>query len=101
MCKRQTDMNKQILCGLLILLSACSNYKLDVQQGNLVTQDTISKLQQGMSKQEVQSLLGTPLLQDSFDNNRWDYLFYSKKNKTKSQNITLRFKDNQLINVSH
>ncbi|RTZ63785.1 MAG: outer membrane protein assembly factor BamE [Aquificaceae bacterium] len=94
-------MNKQILCGLLILLSACSNYKLDVQQGNLVTQDTISKLQQGMSKQEVQSLLGTPLLQDSFDNNRWDYLFYSKKNKTKSQNITLRFKDDQLINVSH
>jgi len=101
MCKQQTDMNKQILCGLLILLSACSNYKLDVQQGNLVTQDTISKLQQGMSKQEVQSLLGTPLLQDSFDNNRWDYLFYSKKNKTKSQNITLRFKDDQLINVSH
>ena len=94
-------MKKLILCGLFIFLSACSNYKLEVQQGNLITQETISKLQKGMSKQEVQSLLGTPLLQDSFDNNRWDYVFYQKKNKTKSQNITLRFKNNQLINISH
>ena len=94
-------MKKLIIFGLFIFLSACSNYKLDVQQGNLITQETISKLQQGMSKQNVQSLLGTPLLQDSFDNNRWDYIFYQKKSKTKPQNITLRFKDNQLINISH
>jgi len=93
-------MKKLIFCALLIFLNACSNYKLDIQQGNFISQETVSKLQRGMSKQEVQSLLGTPLLQDSFDNNRWDYIFYQKKNKTKAKNITLRFKKNQLINIS-
>jgi len=95
-------MKKIILFSLITLLSACSNYKLEVQQGNLVTQEMVSQLQRGMSKQEVQSLLGTPLLRDSFSNNRWDYVFYQKnKSKSKqSRNIVLYFKDNQLISIT-
>lgn len=98
-------MKKIILASCIFILSACSSYKLEVQQGNLVTQTSISKLQQGMSKQEVQSLLGTPLLQDNFNNNRWDYVFYQNKregkNHKKQQNVSLTFKNGQLVSVSN
>ena len=94
-------MKNIILLSLITLLSACSNYKLEVQQGNLVTQEMISQLQRGMSKQEVQSLIGTPLLKDSFSSNRWDYVFYQKNNSKQSRNIVLYFKDNQLISITN
>ncbi|HIO93474.1 MAG TPA: outer membrane protein assembly factor BamE [Leucothrix mucor] len=96
-------MKKLIILSLVFFLSACSNYKLDVQQGNLVTQESISKLQRGMSKQDVKSLLGTPLLNDNFDNNRWDYIFYRNREnaKQKPQSVTLRFQKNQLIGISN
>jgi len=96
-------IKKFILISFITLLSACSNYKLEIQQGNLVTQESVSKLQRGMTRQQVQSLLGTPLMQDSFNNNRWDYVFYQSQdsNNSTSKNITLFFKDNQLVNVTN
>ncbi len=89
--------------GLLLLLSACANYKLEVQQGNLVTQTAVSKLQRGMTKEQVQALLGTPLMKDNFNGNRWDYVFYQNKpeSERKAQNITLIFEGDLLVNVSH
>ncbi len=99
----KTQITKIILLGCLVLLSACSNYKLEVQQGNLITQASVSKLQRGMTKQQVQALLGTPLMRDSFNSNRWDYVFYQnkQKNEHKPQNITLIFKDQILVNVAN
>jgi outer membrane protein assembly factor BamE len=65
---------------LAAALSACGVvYKIDVQQGNYVTQDVVSKLKKGMTKGEVKQLLGTPLLSDAFHNNRWDYYFSNAK----------------------
>ena len=68
----------RIAAPLIVLLalstSACV-YKLDVQQGNLVTQESVTKLKKGMTKSEVRQLLGTPLLMDPFHGNRWDYYF--------------------------
>ena len=46
-----------------------------MQQGNVVTQDSVSKLKKGMTKSEVRQVLGTPLLMDPFHGNRWDYFF--------------------------
>jgi outer membrane protein assembly factor BamE len=68
----------RIAAPLIVLLalstSACV-YKIDVQQGNLVTQESVTKLKKGMTKSEVRQLLGTPLLMDPFHGNRWDYYF--------------------------
>lgn len=77
-----------ILCSALIFgLSACSiipdnyvpsfvkPYKFDIQQGNFVTQQDVAKLQTGMSKEQVRFILGTPLLNDAFHANRWDYVY--------------------------
>jgi outer membrane protein assembly factor BamE len=58
-------------CGLV--------YTIDIQQGNYVTEDLIAKLKPGMTKSEVRQLLGTPLLIDTFHQNRWDYYFSSVK----------------------
>jgi outer membrane protein assembly factor BamE len=63
-----------LVCGL----TACAGYgvhKIDIQQGNLVTQEQLSKVKTGMNKVDVKNILGTPLLQDVFNGNRWDYIF--------------------------
>ena len=95
-------MNKIISTLVLtILLSGCAIYKPEVQQGNALNNATVSQLQRGMSKAEVASLLGNPLLQDNFRSDRWDYIFYNgtgSKQKNR-QNLTLLFKNNQLVQV--
>jgi outer membrane protein assembly factor BamE len=65
----------------LALLAACTApnwlqpYKVEVQQGNFVTQEMIAKLKPGMTKSQVRFALGTPLLADPFHKDRWDYVF--------------------------
>ena len=67
------------------LLASCSYvptiapYKIDIQQGNVVTQEMVSKLKAGMSKAQVRFILGTPLLTDAFHTDRWDYIYVFKK----------------------
>lgn len=70
-----------------VCLSACGFigfpgvYKIDVEQGNIVTQDMVEQLKPGMSRRQVRFILGTPLLDDPFNQSRWDYP-YSKRNGT-------------------
>lgn len=59
-------------CGVL---NALSPYKLDIPQGNEVTADQVAQLKAGMSRGQVRFLLGTPLLQDPFHSDRWDYVY--------------------------
>ncbi len=87
--------------SLALLVSSCSIYRMDVQQGNALNNETVSQLQRGMSKEEVSSLLGNPLLQDNFRSNRWDYIYF-KRNGNKlanKQNLTLFFENDQLTQV--
>lgn len=53
-------------------------YRPDVQQGNFISQEMVSQLKNGMTKEQVRFLLGTPLLIDNFHVNRWDYSFRLK-----------------------
>ena len=53
-------------------------YRPDVQQGNFISQEMVAQLKKGMTKDQVRFLLGTPLLIDSFHENRWDYPFRLK-----------------------
>jgi len=95
-------MNKTISILLLsITLASCSIYKMDIQQGNSLSTETISQLKLGMSKAEVASLLGTSLLQDNFRSNRWDYIYSYKKGRrtSKKQNITLYFQNDLLAKI--
>lgn len=58
------------------ITSVINPYRPDMQQGNLVTQEMIEQLHVGMTKLQVQFLLGVPLLRDMFHQNRWDYVYY-------------------------
>jgi len=72
-----------------LLLTSCSQfgvYRLDVQQGNLVTQEQLSRVKPGMSRIEVRNILGTPLLQDAFNANRWDYAYRDDRNADRKLN---------------
>jgi len=73
---------RKILVPLTLLLASCSAitpYKVDVQQGNAITQEMVAKLKPGMSKSQVRFILGTPLLTDVFHADRWDYVFVDEK----------------------
>ncbi|WP_020559998.1 outer membrane protein assembly factor BamE [Thiofilum flexile] len=80
-------------CMAMLLLSGCSLYKADIEQGNIVTQEELNQVKRGMSPSDVQMILGTPLLRDDFNQNRWDYVFYLKQgNETsKKQGVTVFF----------
>ena len=91
----------RLLVSLLaaLALSGCGFvYKIDVQQGNYVTQDLVAKLKPGMTKAEVRQLLGTPLLIDAFHANRWDYYFSSVKagKKADAKRFSVFFKDDKV-----
>jgi outer membrane protein assembly factor BamE len=71
------------LVAVASLLAGCSNfgvYRLDVQQGNLVTQEQVGRVKTGMSRLDVRNILGTPLLQDAFNGNRWDFYYSDDRN---------------------
>lgn len=78
-------LNFSLLLFLLctgLLLSACSIHKIDVQQGNVITQEMLEKLTIGMEKKQVKHLLGTPLVEDPFHKDRWDYVYSYKSGIT-------------------
>jgi len=89
----------------VIALAGCfpGVYKIDIQQGNVVTQDMIDELRPGMSKAQVRYIMGNPLITDTFHARRWDYLYSLQTgNGEKSQKrMSLYFNDgDQLIAVS-
>lgn len=94
-------LSSLLLAAVLVFLNACV-YKLDVQQGNIVTQEMLDKLRPGMSKQQVRFVMGTPLLQSVFDQQRWDY-YYSFKpgyGALQKRRISLAFEGDALQSVS-
>lgn len=101
---RHTLTRLLLPCLLALAVAACSFpgvYHLTVQQGNVVTQDMVNQLQPGMDKRQVRFIMGTPLLIDSFEDNRWDY-FYSLKNGNNEysrERLTLYFTEDVLTNM--
>lgn len=73
-------MQKAALLLLLVAgLSGCGNflrvYKADIDQGNVVTKEMVERLKPGMTPGQVRYVLGTPLLTDTLNPKRWDYLY--------------------------
>ncbi|MCX7901674.1 MAG: outer membrane protein assembly factor BamE, partial [Burkholderiaceae bacterium] len=77
-------------------------YRPDVQQGNVVTQEMVEQLQQGMTRDQVRFLLGTPLLTSVFHRDRWDYVYYlqrGKGNERQLRRLTVYFENDRLQRV--
>lgn len=76
--ENDNELNRQPE-GMRKWISKLTPYKVDIQQGNFVSSEMLSKLKPGMTKEQVRFVLGTPLLTDMFHANRWDYLFRLQK----------------------
>ena len=76
-------------------------YKLDVQQGNIITAEMLMGLKPGMTRAQVKYVLGTPLIQDSFHENRWDYIYKMIKDDRliEERHVVVRFADDELVDV--
>ena len=89
-------------------LVACKNFafpgvhKIEIEQGNIVTQVMVDQLQPGMTREQVRFILGTPLISDTFNSDRWDY-FYSKddrRNPVEQKRISVFFENDSLTRFS-
>lgn len=71
------------LCVALVgtALGGCNVYKINVQQGNYLKDEKLAQLEVGMTKRQVQFLLGSPIVQDAFHPDRWDYVFWFKNGR--------------------
>lgn len=61
---------------LLALLATACVYRQDIPQGNFFTTEDAAKLAPGMTREQVQFVMGTPMIRDPFHPHRWDYVFY-------------------------
>ena len=96
---------------LLPFLAACSNtpkitdylspYRIDVRQGNFVTQDMVAQLKPGLSREQVRFILGSPLVADMFHVDRWDYIyrFQPGHGEAEQRRLVVYFQDNKLIRL--
>jgi len=68
---------------LLALASSACVYRIDIQQGNWLEEESIDQVQIGMTRSQVQFLLGTPMVADAFHANRWDYAYYYRRGRSR------------------
>jgi outer membrane protein assembly factor BamE len=76
-------------------------YKMDIQQGNFLSQEMVSQLKPGMTRDQVRFTLGTPLLADIFHANRWDYVYWFEdaRGQRQERKLAVHFQDDKLARV--
>jgi len=93
---------------LSLLLAACSSmstpqpYRIDVQQGNVITQEMVAQLKPGLTRDQVKFILGSPLVADMFHTDRWDYVYMLQpgKGEVQRRRLTVIFEDNKLVRLA-
>jgi outer membrane protein assembly factor BamE len=77
-------------------------YRMEIQQGNFITQEQVEQLKDGMSREQVRFVLGTPLLTDVFHADRWDYIYRRQKARSdhvEERRLTIHFENNRLARI--
>lgn len=86
----------------LVMLNGCILYVPDVEQGNIVTEEMISQVKPGQTRQQVRFILGSPLVRDPFHASRWDYFYSIKKGRNEkldTKRLTIIFKGDRVDRV--
>ncbi len=93
---------------VFLLFTGCSFlphilYKIDVQQGNVVSDEMLETLTLGMTKSQVLFVMGSPLIVDAFRQNRWDYVYLMREQGELSEHkrLTLFFEGDTLVNIEN
>ena len=113
--QRPLSFPRALLIVAVSLLAGCASsgftlpkipgieaHRMEIQQGNYVTQEMIAKLQPGMTRDQVRFVLGTPLVADAFHADRWDYMFRRQRANSKEieqRRIVIFFDDGRLSRI--
>lgn len=93
------------LLALVVSLSVAGcAYRMNIQQGNLVDQEAIEQVRVGMTRSQVQFLLGTPMIADPFHADRWDYPYYFVRGRQRDvyrRWFTVHFDNDRVASVEH
>lgn len=89
-------------CGAVSSFSFPGVYRIDIPQGNIITQEMVDQLRPGLTKRQVNFILGTPLVKDTFDQDRWDYLysFQPGGGERVQERITVYFEEDSLTHFT-
>jgi outer membrane protein assembly factor BamE len=90
------------LIAVTLIAGCITTYKMDIQQGNVLTQEMVDLLKPGLTRSQVRFVLGTPLVMDSFHQHRWDYYYSYKKGGERvpeTRHLTVFFKNDALVSV--
>jgi outer membrane protein assembly factor BamE len=96
--------------ALILLLTGCSvvqgftlrPYRMNVQQGNFLEARDVDQVQVGMTRTQVRFLIGTPMVADPFNAERWDYVFYFRPGRTReeiSSLMTVWFEEDLVVRI--
>ena len=101
-----TSLGPALSLLLSMLMTGCGSnfgfpgvYRINVEQGNVVTEEIVEQLRPGLNRRQVRYIMGTPLIEDAFHSDRWDYRYLLRNgNETLSDTrLTLWFKGDELI----
>lgn len=98
------------LIAIIVLLTGCSAlqgfslrpYRMNVQQGNFLEAKDVDQIQVGMTRSQVRFLIGTPMVADPFNVDRWDYVFFFKVGRTReeiSSHLTVWFEEDRVVRI--
>ena len=97
----ENKMQKILIYAIISLILAGCAHKIDIQQGNVVSEEQLSMVQPGMESHQVRQILGSPMLIDPFHPDRWDYFFSMKAGREVKERYraTLFFSNDRLIRI--
>jgi outer membrane protein assembly factor BamE len=98
------------LISLIAMLAGCSMvqgftlrpYRMNIQQGNFLEARDIDQVKLGMTRSQVRFLIGTPMIADPFNAERWDYVFFFKVGRSReeiSNRLTVWFEDDRVVRI--
>ena len=97
---------KILTLHVLLLIAGCSSipsllYKIEIQQGNVITHEMLEKVKPGMTRAQVRFVLGSPMISDAFHGNRWDYVYRLEQEGRliEQHRITVFFEDDRLTHT--
>lgn len=92
---------RAFILGLAALAGGCV-YRIDVQQGNLLDDSDVDAIKPGMTRSQVRFLLGTPMVEDAFHRDRWDYVYYLRKGRSRREEkrwLMVTFEDDKVSSI--
>ena len=98
-------MPRILVLASSLLTAACgliTPYRIEIQQGNYMTQEMVAQLKPGLTRDQVRFVMGTPLLTDIFHDERWDYVFVRQRANSREvehRRIAVFFEDGKLKRV--